>query len=161
MTAPTGVLVYETTERAFDQRFTKVVNVPVEQAAQSYVRAALLVGASIEALEELGKHTKITKEEFEMAKKNLPALKSGETTKAKNPATTKAKAAKGPSAASRFKELIMAGKLTDDELFAKVQEEFKLSDDKRRYVAWYRNDLKKTGQNPPEPKAPKAVKKDK
>ena len=54
-----------------------------------------------------------------------------------------------PSASSRFKELIMAGKLTDDEIFAQVQEEFGLDDSRRNYVSWYRSKLKKDGQNPP------------
>lgn len=54
-----------------------------------------------------------------------------------------------PSASSRFKELIMEGKLTDDEIFATVQEEFDLDDSRRNYVSWYRSKLKKDGQNPP------------
>jgi hypothetical protein len=58
-----------------------------------------------------------------------------------------------PSAASRFKELIMAGKMTDDNIFADVQKEFGLDDSKRSYVAWYRNQLRKDGQNPPEARA--------
>jgi hypothetical protein len=55
----------------------------------------------------------------------------------------------GPSAASRFRELIMAGKLTDDEIFATVAGEYNLDEGKRSYVAWYRNDLVKKGENPP------------
>jgi hypothetical protein len=47
-----------------------------------------------------------------------------------------------PSAASRFKELIMDGKLTDDKIFETVQKEFGLDDSKRSYVAWYRNNLR-------------------
>jgi hypothetical protein len=66
--------------------------------------------------------------------------------------------AKKPSAGARFCELIMANKLTDDEIFAKVKAEFGLDDKKRSYVGWYRNDLKKKGQNPPAPVQPKAVK---
>lgn len=58
-----------------------------------------------------------------------------------------------PSAASRFKELIMAGKLTDDKIFEAVQKEFGLDDSKRSYVAWYRNQLRKDGQNPPDARA--------
>lgn len=54
------------------------------------------------------------------------------------------------SAAARFKELIMTGEMSDDEIFAAVQDEFSLSDDKRNYVGWYRNWLRKNGYNPPD-----------
>ena len=63
---------------------------------------------------------------------------------------------RAPSASSRFKEMIMANAtikkpLTDDEIFDKVAAEFNLDDSKRSYVTWYRNDLRKKGENPPEP----------
>ena len=48
-----------------------------------------------------------------------------------------------------FKTLIMEGKLTDAQIFAKVQKEFGLDDNKRSYVKWYRNDLVKKGEKPP------------
>lgn len=53
------------------------------------------------------------------------------------------------SAATMFKALIMEGKLTDDQIFAKVAEKFGLDEKKRTYVAWYRNYLTKQGENPP------------
>lgn len=56
------------------------------------------------------------------------------------------------SAAQMFQDLIMAGKLTDDEIFSAVKEQFGLDDKKRSYVGWYRNKLKKDGQTPPEAK---------
>ena len=62
---------------------------------------------------------------------------------------------KRESAAQMFQDLIMAGKLTDDQIFEKVQEKFGLDEKKRGYVKWYRNHLKKLGKNPPEPKAAK------
>lgn len=62
---------------------------------------------------------------------------------------------KRESAAQMFQDLIMAGKLTDDQIFEKVQEKFGLDEKKRGYVKWYRNHLKKQGKNPPEPKAAK------
>ena len=43
----------------------------------------------------------------------------------------------------------MAGKLTDDQIFSKVQDQYGLEDNKRSYVTWYRNDLTKKGMNPP------------
>jgi hypothetical protein len=60
---------------------------------------------------------------------------------------------KKPRAAGRFQDLIMEGKLTDGEIFKVVQKEFGLSDDKRYYVSWYRNYLRRQGKNPPAPKA--------
>ena len=54
------------------------------------------------------------------------------------------------TAGTMFKELILAGQLTDDQIFAAVQKEYGLDDGKRGYVKWYRNDLKKKGSNPPE-----------
>lgn len=67
---------------------------------------------------------------------------------------------KRESASAMFQELIMAGKMTDDEIFAAVQEKFGLPDKKRNYVPWYRNYLKKAGMNPPEPKGGAAKKPD-
>ncbi len=56
---------------------------------------------------------------------------------------------KKPSAASRFQELIMEGKKSDDDIFTAVKKEFDLDDSKRSYVSWYRNKLLKDGKNPP------------
>jgi hypothetical protein len=83
--------------------------------------------------------------------KGTAAEKNGPpTTKApKEPTERKA------TASSRFQELIMAGKLTDDEIFAAVKKEFGLGDDKRSYVSWYRNHLAKKGKNPPAAKEAK------
>jgi hypothetical protein len=52
------------------------------------------------------------------------------------------------SAAQMFKDLIMEGKKTDDQIFAAVKAKFKLDDKKRSYVAWYRNALVKDGKKP-------------
>lgn len=49
------------------------------------------------------------------------------------------------SAASMFKDLILTGQFTDDEIFAAVQKEFGLDDSKRHYVAYYRRELKNKG----------------
>lgn len=58
------------------------------------------------------------------------------------------------SMAQAFRDLIMEGKMTDDQIFAAVKKRFpeKLDDDKTSYVKWYRNDLTKAGKNPPEAK---------
>jgi hypothetical protein len=90
------------------------------------------------------------------AKKAAPV----KTTKAEKPAAKATKPAskpgeKKPSAAQMFQDLIMSGKLTDDQIFEKVQTEFGLDEKKRGYVKWYRNHLKKSGANPPEAKVAK------
>lgn len=77
-----------------------------------------------------------------------PKGKGGKTSaQATKPKTEKKD--RGPTAARRFQELIMEGKKTDDQIFAVVQKEFGLDDNKRSYVKWYRNYLTKQGQNPP------------
>lgn len=86
-----------------------------------------------------------------------PPAKAVKAAKAQPAALAKAREAKGPTAAAMFRELLMADgktqKLTDDQIFAKVQEAFGLDDGKRTYVAWYRKDLQKKGQTPPPAKA--------
>lgn len=80
-------------------------------------------------------------EEIEMAaKKKAAKAKKG---------VKKEPGAKRESAAQMFQDLIMAGNLTDDKIFAKVKDKFKLDDKKRSYVAWYRNKLVKDGKKPP------------
>lgn len=76
----------------------------------------------------------------------IPAgtVKIGQPVKVKKPGPTQVL-----TAAARFKELIMAGKLTDDEIFLTVKTEFGLDDGKRKHVNWYRWDLKRKGFNPP------------
>jgi hypothetical protein len=56
------------------------------------------------------------------------------------------------TAAGMFRELILEGKHTDDQIFAKVKAKFKLDDKKRSYVAWYRNQLVKEGKKVPKAK---------
>jgi len=58
------------------------------------------------------------------------------------------------SASSRFKDLILEGGRTDEEIFKICQAEYGLSDDKRSYVSWYRNWLKK---NKPEVELPEKL----
>lgn len=150
---------------------------PVEKAARLYAQYAQTTGATPKAMQALGQLTTLSNEEIDMAtkKKATNAAKKTETKKtpAKKPETKKAespkkstaakkeapaakgkapKAEKGATAAGMFRDLIRAGKLTDDQIFEKVQKEFGLSDDKRGYVKWYRNDLIKKGEKVPEAK---------
>jgi hypothetical protein len=158
----------------FDGRFKPMVDYPVEKAAKLYVEYARGLGATEQVMQMLGKLTTVTTEDIEMATKKksaraaAPVKTTKKATKKADAPETKAKAAKagkaekpakatktgekkdrGPTAASRFQELIMEGKKTDDQIFATVQKEFGLDDSKRSYVKWYRNYLTKQGKNPP------------
>lgn len=52
----------------------------------------------------------------------------------------------GDSAAAMFRRLILAGDMTDDQIFKAVQEKFGLADNRRSYVQWYRKELQKKGR---------------
>ena len=118
------------------------------------------VGADQEVLDALAEVTTITKDIITMSKK--PAVKVAPVKDAKV-APVKGVAAPAPkleapapkpkvvrnSAAAMFKSLIMAGELNDNEIFSAVQQEFDLDDSKRNYVGWYRNWLKKHGEEIP------------
>lgn len=85
------------------------------------------------------------------------STKKGKTTMAKqpkatvkvpsSPATKNTGSIKQPrrTAASAFKDLILTGQYSDDEIFALVQKEFGLDDSKRNYVSYYRRELKNKG----------------
>lgn len=144
----------------------------IESAARTYVTHYTYAGGSDEALALLETLVTITPQESEriMATKNEKAKKVEKSAKksaekkAEKPAKA-AKAEKAPKAekaagesqarkrtgaANTFKSLIMGGKLTDDEIFAEVQKAHpEVTQDKRHYVSWYRNQLKKQGENPP------------
>lgn len=166
-----GLEVQELPAKEFDQRFTPMEKYPIKKACQLYLSYSQNIGATKEALEYLGQTINITKEEFDMATKKQASKTVAEVPKAKatkpvkaeklakavtkptaKPAKAPAKEAGKVSAAQMFKDLIMAGKLTDDQIFEKVQAEFGLDEKKRGYVKWYRNHLRKEGANPPEPK---------
>jgi hypothetical protein len=172
-----GLEVHSTSADSFDQRFTPMEGYPVEKACQLFVNYSQTLGATKEAMEYLGQVINVSKQELEMAtakkqtsaekpaatKAAKPAAKKAapvKTTKAEKPAAKATKPAskpgeKKPSAAQMFQDLIMSGKLTDDQIFEKVQAEFGLDEKKRGYVKWYRNHLKKSGANPPEAKVAK------
>jgi hypothetical protein len=161
---PQGLYVERLNAAEFDRTFKPFPDYPTSRAARLFIGFTQNLGGASEVITELGKLVHVTEEEKQMALKKLgqnkelrpkvgkpsrpaPAAKSDadKTGEKKTPV----KKTTGPSAATRFKELIMAGKLTDDQIFATVQKEFNLEDKKRSYVGWYRNALKKDGQNPP------------
>jgi len=169
-------------EQTFDDTYKPMKDYPVEKAAKLYAAYSADIGGSPEVMKALASIIPLSTQEIQMAtaKKASAAKAAKEETKpvkkvaaekpakavvakkvvAEKPAKV-AKAApakkaatgeKTHSAANMFKDLIMEGKLTDDQIFAKVQKEFNLDDNKRSYVRWYRNDLTKKGMNPPEAK---------
>ena len=172
-----GFQVQQTTVGSFNQRFKTMPDYPIEQGCQLYFNYCLAVGASDEVLDYLSQVVTITKEDREMAKSKFKskgkAVAPKKKTVKKKAVKKKVAAKKSPgrgskspsvkkrskkssntysSAAQMFQGLIMEGKLTDDEIFEQVQAEFGLDDKKRGYVKWYRNNLKKKGENPPEAK---------
>lgn len=183
LSAEDGLQVETAKEKEFDQRFKSMVNYPVKKAARLYVSYAANLGCSKAALEYLGKIIVLSPKEIEMAEakntskaaaKSAAADKAARTATPKKadskttakpaakatakPTSTKPKAAaaageKRESASQLFRDLIMEGKHTDDQIFAKVQAKYGLTEDKRSYVKWYRNDLAKKGMNPPAAKA--------
>lgn len=176
-----GLQVLTAAANEFDQRYEPMVNYPAEKACQLFLNYSQTIGATKEALGYLGQIVNVSKQEADMAttKKTAATEKAAATkTAAKKAApakpakTVEAKAGrravdpvvkvpakktgeKKMSAAQMFQDLIMQGKLTDDQIFEKVQAQFGLDEKKRGYVKWYRNHLKKQGANPPEAKVSK------
>ena len=174
-----GLQVVTATANEFDQRYEPMVNYPAEKACQLFLNYSQTIGATKEALGYLGQIVNVSKQEADMAttKKTAAAEKAAAKPAAKKAAPAKpvatkaapAKAAAKPaakpaakkdgekkmSAAQMFQDLIMQGKLTDDQIFEKVQAQFGLDEKKRGYTKWYRNHLKKQGMNPPEAKVSK------
>ena len=91
----------------------------------------------------------------EPSRAKLAPEKLKETTKVARKLPTPEQAAVAASgahtAAAMFRVLILQNTMTDDEIFSKVKAAFNLEDSKRSYVAWYRNSMKKKGDNPPAP----------
>lgn len=172
-----GLVVLSMSTEEFDSRYRPMLEYPVEKAATLYAAYARTIGATQEAMSFLSPLTDLTQKEIDMAvakkkdttkaaeekktaskaasKKTAPAkTKKPEAPKTeKQPKGEKQPKASRETAAQMFQDLIMAGKLSDDQIFAKVQEKFGLDDKKKGYVKWYRNHLKKQGKNPPEPKS--------
>ena len=164
--------------KEFDSRYTPIANYPAVRAVLLYKEYATTVGATPEALDILGQVVSITTTEYKMATakkaaitKAKPTAKAEEVKKPKAVAVKKAPAApkvparchsdgenetateKRATPSQLFQELILEGKLTDAEIFAKVRAKFGLDEKKKGYVAWYRNYLVKQGKNPPAAKA--------
>lgn len=84
-----------------------------------------------------------TTKEYEMIKK----VKAADVPAAK----TNSEGRKRTGVGARARELIMAGKLTDDQIFDVLAKECGMDESKRSHISWYRYDLRRKGQNPPGP----------
>lgn len=150
----TGLHVTYLPTQKFDERFRPLIDYPVVKACTHFVKYAVEYGATDDVLGYLSRVVTITEEQHMAAKKKLGATVSTGTTdkaggkKVKQPGEGR----KGSEASAFLKKSIMEGKLTDEAIFAKAKELFGLDDKKRYYVSWYRWQLKKQGQKPPEPK---------
>jgi hypothetical protein len=167
-----GLEVIETPAPEFDSEYSQLTGYPPERAVKLYLGFAQTIGASVEVLNHFKGLVPVTEKEYQMAtqakekvavkKAPGPVVKAAaaKASKAEKPAAKPVKAANQPkaaaagepsgrvSAASMFKELILEGRLTDEQIFAKVQKAFNLDDKKKTYVAWYRKDLIKKGALP-------------
>lgn len=162
-----GFNVEKMPAKEFSELYQQLADYPPSRCAALYAQYSMTVGASPEALECLGRLTKLSQKEIDMATAKKSAAKAAKSAAekpaakapkaaAKSAAPAEAKAKKtGTSAAQMFKDLIMEGKLTDDKIFEKVQAAHGLDDKKRSYVGWYRKDLIKKGMTPPEAKVGK------
>lgn len=154
-----GLRIQRMTEVVFGESYKPMPSYPLEKACRVYLEFARLIGATKESLGYLAQIIPFNIEEFTnmtTATAEAPAEKTGEKTKA----ATKPKKTgeKRQSAAQLFQDLILEGKLTDNQIFARVKAKYGLDDKKRGYVGWYRNHLKKLGKKPPEPVETKKAK---
>lgn len=137
--------------------------------AESFKEYAKHCGAEEEALEHLSKIITITEEErlsmtivapktiekdvpMKMVatapkKKAIPKKKTVEVKTAPDAAPEIETTTYGDptTASAMFRALLVAGGLSDEEIFAKVSEKFNLEPSKKHYVSWYRNELRKKG----------------
>lgn len=153
MTQHEGLCVTRIPEPIFDRTYTPSANGTIERACASYVEFMRYLGATEEALVRLAQFHPISAQDMQTARQTLlnrrPATPVTSATSPVQKRSTSTLSGSPQSAAQFFKQLIMEGKLTDDQIFATVQEAFGLSDKKRGYVQWYRNHLKKTGATIP------------
>jgi hypothetical protein len=113
---------------------------------------ATIVGVTPEALAALtALVTASAAESAAIAKKivskvvvdDVAAPRAAKATKVK---VRRVKSADGKrTAAAAFRELILAGNLTDDEIFAAVQKELGIADKCRSHVSFYKSKMRKAG----------------
>lgn len=140
----TSAKVFQSYAAAAGQRLSPAAKAFLTELTSKQTRSTTMANAAKKSEKKVSKPSAV--ESAEKRSTQAPT---------KSPAVAKAakeKQAPRETASKMFRELIMDGKLNDDQIFQKVQAKFGLGDEKRNYVKWYRNHLKKTGHNPPEAK---------
>jgi hypothetical protein len=165
--------------RAFNEEYPRRLDYDAGRCARLYVEYAQSLGASQDAMAALGALVAVKEAEVmaavEKTKARRPGIGTATAARAQaakkngaaapqagvRPAPAQAAAAAGvrvprerkkPTVQSRLRELVMKGTMTDDQIFAQVQREFKLPDKRRSYVSWTRGDLARRGMRPPPPR---------
>lgn len=162
-----GLRVHTTTLASFTSRYTKLPDYPIEKAKQLYLNFAKSVGATAEAVEHLSKHVVFTEEDREMVLNRVSAAEKIFKKSAREHRTKSRKVASEPvkrrqrvkkvasepsgryvSVKEMVEALVKGGRtITDDDLFKRVQKEFRLADTKRPFIRrCHRNILKESKQ---------------
>ncbi len=155
--------VYEAKPKDFNHEYSEI-DYDVSRAADHYIKYAMMLGASEEALGCLGNLTDITATDRKtilshrraaedtvaamVASGGLPASK--EVAQVPQAATERSKKA-STGVGSEIQRLLRLGELTDAEIFKQVQQKFGLPDHKKRYVQSYRCTMRSRGEKVPDP----------
>lgn len=170
-----GLKINELTIKQFNSTYKQIPNYPIERAVKLFFQYSQTLGATKEVMEFFSKIVNLSEEDIKLATtrreteivepviekpKKVPVEKPAKKERSVKSAMVQKSTQLKPrgskkSAAQMFKDLIMDGKLTDKEIFKKVQDEFALDDSKFGYVKWYRNNLIKSGMKPPAAKGDK------
>lgn len=154
-----GLMVVTTTQDKFKADYKPIPNYPIAKAVDLFVGYAKTLGATKEVMQLLSTVVTITEDDIKLATNRHQVVNNLAQAKSKKPLVEPASCLpKQQSAAQMFKDLIMEGRLSDDEIFKQVQINFGIDDSKLSYVKKYRNGLIKEGKNPPAEVAPKAIK---
>lgn len=176
-----GLKIKTSGVKEFNSMYKEIPDYTIEKACGLFVNYARTLGATKEVMDILCTFSHVSAEDIELAmgkrkvtedsklipEKKPPAPKKESVNKTKDviiktkaePKSSKSEAAKPlengkarqSSAAEMFRDLIMEGKLTDDQIFKEVQDAFGIDDSKKSYVNWYRKKLEKDGKKPPKP----------
>lgn len=161
--SPRCLRLLEATPEEFNQWY-KRADYPAERLAEIYLQFGITLGATPKALSALGRFIHIFDYEFDQAVRvysdaqpipeekvissknklrNGPVVSGLSGIKAAR--ATRKPEHKKETAAQLFRELLLDGELTDDEIFKRVQKKFGLDGKKRSYVTTYRRQLVKKG----------------
>lgn len=135
----------------FRQRDEIELKRDIKHDAKIFVSAMRVVGASQEVIDAIDAVYPIPVEDKAYILARNEQVAAAIPVKKRQPRTErfvetgKGIKVKKVSAAARFRELILEGKMNDDDIFKTIQNEYGHDDSKRSYVQYYRNELKKKG----------------